>query len=115
MRFMSDDVRAALDAIERASEDRHIISFDYTDGNGTETKRRINPLGLWIWTHAWTTVGWCHQRDDFRMFRIDRMRALTVEDERFSVKSGQTLRDFYDQLREREGLPADFDMQTIGF
>jgi len=115
MRFIPDDVRSALDTIERASEERRIISFAYTDARSEHSQRRINPLGLWVWTDAWTTVGWCHRREDFRMFRIDRMTALHVEDEYFREKPGQTLKDFYEQLRKREGLPADFDMQACGF
>ncbi|MEM1376126.1 MAG: YafY family protein [Pseudomonadota bacterium] len=113
-RRMSDDERDFLDQIERASEDKKIISFAYTDAKGNDTERRINPLGLWMWSNAWTTVGWCHQRDDFRMFRVDRMSQLNVEDERFRDIPGQTLRDLYAQMRQSEGLPENFDMQAVG-
>ncbi|MEL6921343.1 MAG: YafY family protein [Pseudomonadota bacterium] len=113
-RKMSDDEREALDVVERASEDRHVITFDYVDAKGAKTNRRINPLGLWMWTKAWTTVGWCHDRDDFRMFRIDRMSNLHITHERFRDQPGRTLRDLYAQMREHEGLPDDFDMQSVG-
>jgi len=40
-------------------------------------------------------VCWCEMRDDFRMFRLDRVTGLTELD-RFRPVKGQTLKDFYE-------------------
>ncbi|MEM1373783.1 MAG: YafY family protein [Pseudomonadota bacterium] len=90
----SDETRAALDLIETAIEARRVLHFTYRDEAGSETERSVRPLGLWFWGLVWTFVGWCELRDDFRMFRVDRMGAL-IQGAAFKPRPGQSLRDFY--------------------
>lgn len=94
MNEMSDEVRSLIDRIETAADGRIRLDLDYADQHGATSRRVIRPLGLWFWGKVWTVVGWCELRNDFRMFRIDRIRGL-VEAGRFRVEKGQTLRDFY--------------------
>ncbi|MFQ6551405.1 helix-turn-helix transcriptional regulator [Aestuariibius insulae] len=98
------DMAAALDRIETATEGRQRLSFDYQDEAGAETRRTVRPLGLWFWGQVWTLVGWCELREDFRMFRVDRMADLTGGGA-FRLEPGQTLRDF--RLQHVEGCGAE--------
>ena len=99
---MTDEVRTALDTLEQASNDRSRIEIAYTDEEGAETTRVLRPLGLWFWGKVWTLVAWCEMRQDFRMFRVDRMVGITLLD-RFREERGQSLRDFFarDDRRKR--------------
>lgn len=94
MNEMSDDVRGLIDRIEDASQARIRLELDYADQHGATSARVIRPLGLWFWGKVWTVMGWCELRDDFRMFRLDRIRDMH-EAGPFKVEKGQTLRDFY--------------------
>ncbi|MEM1235579.1 MAG: YafY family protein [Pseudomonadota bacterium] len=96
---MTPETRAALDLIEGAVEASEKLNFDYRDEKGTATRRVVRPLGLWFWGKVWTFVGWCELREDFRMFRVDRMDALK-RGPRYRPERGQTLRDFYRQHDE---------------
>lgn len=91
---MDDATRGRLDALERAAEDRTRLRIAYTDEAGAATDRAVRPLGLWFWGKVWTLVAWCELRDDFRMFRVDRIGHLSPEG-RFREERGKTLRDFY--------------------
>lgn len=91
---LSDDARARLDLLRNAIAGRRFIQFGYTDEAGGESVRRCRPLGLYFWGKVWTLVGWCELRNDFRMFRIDRMGDPTVEDVRFQPEPGRNLTDF---------------------
>jgi predicted DNA-binding transcriptional regulator YafY len=53
----------------------------------------VRPLGCFYWSDAWTLAGWCELRHDFRSFRLDRVRAMEVLDERFRDEPGRTLAD----------------------
>ncbi len=114
-RYIPEHVRRALDTIEEATEERRVIRFAYEDANGQKTERDIQPLGLWFWTNSWTAVGWCRMREDFRMFRVDRMTHLTVTEESFRLQKGQTLKDLQDQMIARCEVPPDFDFAGKGF
>ena len=65
-----------MDALERAIERRDVLKFAYSDEAGRETARDVRPLGLWFWGKVWTLVAWCELREDFRAFRIDRIKSL---------------------------------------
>jgi predicted DNA-binding transcriptional regulator YafY len=87
--------RDHLDRFEAASEDHIRLQMTYEDEAGRQTERAVRPLGVWFWGKIWTAVCWCELRADFRMFRLDRVVALTELD-RFRPVKGQTMREFYE-------------------
>lgn len=91
---MTDDLRALIDRIEQATDASLRLSLDYSDQNGAATRRVIRPLGLWFWGAVWTVVGWCELREDFRMFRLDRIGGM-AEGAPFKPARGRRLQDFY--------------------
>lgn len=97
---ISDDLRALIDRLEEAVDRSVRLSFAYTDQQGAATRRTVRPLGLWFWGASWTLVGWCELREDFRMFRLDRMEAL-AEGSRFRPERGRRLQDFYRMMEDR--------------
>ncbi|MEO1637854.1 MAG: YafY family protein [Pseudomonadota bacterium] len=87
--------RDFLDRVEAAAETSTRLDMTYTDEAGVDTRRTVRPLGVWFWGKVWTAVCWCELRQDFRMFRLDRITALEELD-RYRPEKGQTLRDFYE-------------------
>lgn len=95
-------LRRILDTLHRAAADRHVLELDYTRQDTQASHRRVRPLGLYFWGEVWTLVAWCELRNDFRAFRADRMRAVTVTEDIFVPQPGQTLADF---LKTIAGTP----------
>ena len=100
---MTDSLRALLDRVEQAVDGHMRIRLSYADKDGQVSARIIRPLGLWFWGKVWTVVAWCELREDFRMFRVDRIAALVETETRFKPEKGKTLRDFYADMESREG------------
>lgn len=75
------------------------IRFSYTDGIGDETSRTIRPLSLAFFGPVWLLAAWCELRNDFRVFRLDRIKDFEVLDDNFRQEPGKMLRDFL--ARER--------------
>ena len=92
---MTPAVRARIDAIEQAVEARRRLALSYVDAEQRPTERVVRPLGLWFWGKVWTLVAWCELRDDFRMFRIDRITRMEDGGDAFRPERGKTLADFY--------------------
>ena len=63
--------------------ERRFVRIDYADGDGNRTSRRLRPLALVFASPAWLLAAWCEWRGGFRNFRLDRIEALSVLDERF--------------------------------
>ena len=97
---MTVEVRERIDALERAAEERRRLRLGYRDAEGRATDRVVRPLGLWFWGKVWTLVAWCELRDDFRMFRLDRVDAMTDTGEAFRPERGKTLADFYRTMED---------------
>ncbi len=97
---MTDAIRARIDRVEAAVDASVRLALEYSDQHGRPTTRGIRPLGLWFWGSVWTVVGWCELRDDFRMFRIDRINGMS-EGDRFRPERGKRLTDFYRLMEDR--------------
>lgn len=92
--------RATIDKVEAAIQAPERIAIDYRDDKGAATERILRPLGLWFWGSVWTLVAWCELRDNFRMFRLDR-----ISDARFlgpfTPDPNQSLERFYETEFDR--------------
>ena len=100
-REMTPQVRVRIDEIERAVEERRRLALAYIDAEDRTTERTVRPLGLWFWGKVWTLVAWCELRNDFRMFRLDRITRMDNGGEPFRPERGKTLTDFYRTMEER--------------
>jgi len=66
---------------EAAQENRRVwMRYRSADD---ETERAIDPYGVVHHRGRWYVVGWCHLRDDVRMFRLDRVMALEQRNETY--------------------------------
>jgi predicted DNA-binding transcriptional regulator YafY len=90
---IAPEVRDALQAMRRAVLDRRKLRLDYVDEANRASRRTVRPLGCFFWGAVWTLAAWCELRQDFRSFRIDRVRDLELLDERFRDEPGRTLAD----------------------
>ena len=100
---MTPEVRARIDAIEKAVERRDRLAMSYLDAERRPTERTVRPLGLWFWGKVWTLVAWCELRNDFRMFRLDRIARMQAAGSRFRPERGKTLTDFYRAMEAKYG------------
>ncbi len=92
---MSRDV----DLMRRAIGERRLLAFAYTRADGDRSERNVRPLGLYFWGSKWTLAAWCELRGDYRSFRPDRMREVTVLDRRFDPEDGIDLAGFLERVR----------------
>jgi predicted DNA-binding transcriptional regulator YafY len=88
------EVSQRLSTLRHAIRDKRKLHLAYTREDGEESERTIHPLGMAYWGKVWTLVAWCELRDDFRHFRVDRIRALNPSDDSFTDQPGKTLQDF---------------------
>ena len=88
-----------LALLRQAIRQRQIARFDYQDGNGNQTGRRVRPLVIWSLTDGWMFSAWCELRQNFRTFRLDRMTNLTITGERFDEDEATGLRAFMELER----------------
>ena len=69
-------------AVSEAAQENRRVWLRYRAGND-ETERDIDPYGVVHHRGRWYVAGWCHLRNDMRMFRLDRVLALEPRYETF--------------------------------
>ena len=94
-----DSATPNLALLRQAIRRRQVVRFDYQNGEGSQTERRVRPLVIWNLTDGWMFSAWCELRRDFRTFRFDRMENLTATGERFDEDEATGLRAFMDSER----------------
>jgi predicted DNA-binding transcriptional regulator YafY len=101
-RQISERDKNMIDLTEKAVETRKVLELDYSDVEGKASRRNVRPLGLWYWGKVWTLVGWCELRNDFRVFRIDRIQSAGPTGAIYKPERGKLLADFYREFRPQE-------------
>ena len=62
------------------------------------TQRDVDPMRLLMVDGRWYLEGWCHRAEEVRLFRLDRVEALTVLDLAAEVPASATVRDLDEGL-----------------
>jgi len=76
-----------LSAIAAAVEARRRLNFDYAVRDGATALRSVEPQRLVHASGRWYLVAWDVERDDWRTFRVDRMRLRAHEGARFARRA----------------------------
>ncbi len=97
---LDEQVDPAL--IRRAARREKKLLTRYQDQEGRTTERVIWPLAISYLDTADLVIAWCELRDDFRTFRLDRLRAADENGGSFRPKRVPLLRQFLERLREEE-------------
>ncbi len=73
-----------LSEIQLAITNFNYIEISYIKVNDTVVSdRRIEPCAFYSAENKWILIAWCHLRNDFRAFRIDRIQRFKVLAEKF--------------------------------
>ncbi|TXL89652.1 WYL domain-containing protein [Streptomyces sp. IB2014 016-6] len=74
--------------LSRVIDAREELRFDYAPSSGTsaDDPRRVQPHHLVTWRQRWYLVAWDLHRDDWRTFRVERIRPRTPTGPRFAPR-----------------------------
>lgn len=89
--------------LKSAIFESRIVTFHYYSGKGEIIKRVVEPLKLVFKSADWYLYGYCSTRNDFRFFKLTRIRDLVITDHEYT-------RSIPNQIFVEE---EKFEMQTI--
>lgn len=98
----SDAERQALEIVRRGILSRTMLKFDYLSLSQARSHRTVRPLEVQVWEAVLTLTAWCEDRQDFRVFRVDRMENLELADTGFRPERGKTLHDYKNGLEAHD-------------
>ena len=97
---LGDEEAMSLPLVRKALSLERKLELAYVDKEGRRSTRIVWPVAVGFFDHARMLAAWCETREAFRHFRLDRMAAVAVMDERPPKARRSLLRDW----RRAEGL-----------
>lgn len=84
--WYGDSLTPKIETIQDAIESRRLVRFQYYAPSG-ESERKVEPYFLVFRWSSWYLWGWCKDRKDFRMFKLNRMDRIQKTDESFECRN----------------------------
>ena len=74
-------VSEAFGRLKEAILNRRVVTFQYSGGKGETAGRTVEPLKLYFRGQGWYLYGYCRDRRDFRLFKLNRMKNLVISEQ----------------------------------
>ena len=95
-----------LAEIRAAIRDSRKLYIAYADESGRRTNRTIWPIAMAYYVDVTLVGAWCELRGDYRNFRVERIAASRVLDERFDQDNGRLFAEWSALPKTRPGSLA---------
>lgn len=75
-----------FEVIKSAILNKRLVEFTYYNSKGEESKRIVEPLQIWFKDKFWYLISYCRNREDYRIFKIARIKECRILEEHFERK-----------------------------
>ncbi len=108
-----------LPPLQRAVVEQKVMRLIYFSSyNDADTERDVEPLGLFQYGQGWHLIAYCRLRQDYRDFRVERIRRAEPTGESFRRRPDFSLETYVGHLHGG-GQPTDcvvvFDKSIVRF
>ena len=88
-------IQGRISLLCQAIENCREIEVIYVDGGGTKTTRQLEPYSLLLKGQAWYLYAWCLLRQDFRLFKLVRIKNIRLTDRVYQSREIPTAEQGY--------------------
>lgn len=88
-----------IDTILKGIDKKLTLKLAYNSLSKSEdTCRLVEPVGICHYSFNWHLIAFCKLRNDYRDFRIDRIRSISLTDENFNQENKPSIRDYFSHI-----------------
>ena len=98
--------------IKEAIFQKRVISFYYFSGKGNKEKRNVRPIRLVFKSKSWYLYSFCLLRNDYRFFKLTRIKELEMLSETFTQDFTPTKIEKQIQVENTVAVKLKFDKQA---
>jgi predicted DNA-binding transcriptional regulator YafY len=88
-----------LTPLQNAIIHKNIIRIEYLNLQEVPSSRELEPIGLTFYSLNWHLIAWCHQRQDYRDFRISRIQKLSETIQPFRKTDHISLHEYLQNIQ----------------
>ena len=98
-RFLNEkESNKFLVPIQEAIAHKNVIEIKYyTYYSDKISDREVDPIGVVHYAGAWHLIAFCRMREDYRDFRIDRIRKISTTNKCFKLRNRKSLKEYLDE------------------
>jgi predicted DNA-binding transcriptional regulator YafY len=91
--------------IMKAIAESRAIEIQYFAASKEEwTTRLVHPINLWHYSMGWHLIGFCKLRNDYRDFRLDRMKSISITNQKFKKPKDTSVHTYFKKMAETQEL-----------
>ena len=95
----SDIPDKIIDTILKGIDKKVAIEIVYNSfSKNEETNRIVEPVGICHYSFNWHLIAYCKLRNDYRDFRIDRIKSIKLTNEKFTIENKPSIRDYFNTI-----------------
>ena len=98
--------------IKEAIFQKRVLSFCYFSGKGKKEKRKAEPIRLVFKSQSWYLYSFCLLRNDYRFFKLSRIKELKMLSETFTQDFISTKIEKQIQVEHTVAVKLKFDKQA---
>lgn len=84
--------------VQEAIAGKNVIEIEYyTYYRDKISEREVDPIGIVHYAGAWHLIAFCRMREDYRDFRIDRIRRIKKTNKNFRLRNRKSLKEYIDE------------------
>ncbi len=88
-----------MSALRRAAREEQVLKISYCDRNGDASTRNVWPLSIVFMDESLMLLAHCALRNDYRAFRVDRIKSIYLTGASFKPRRVGMLREFLDRIK----------------
>ncbi len=92
----NEQLKGKILLLRQAIENYSEIGFAYVDAAGTKTMRQVEPYALLLKGQSWYLFAWCLLRQDFRLFKLIRIKDLQLTDIVYQPREVPMEQDYFE-------------------
>ncbi|MDQ2086308.1 YafY family protein [Herbivorax sp. ANBcel31] len=97
----SAEEKDRFNIFKEAILNKKVVSFEYYNSYGEKTNRAVEPLKLVFKGYAWYVYAFCCVKEDFRMFKVSRIKKIVMIDKSFARSSPKKVTLDYNETDAR--------------
>ena len=83
------NIQPYLEIVKAALQESRLLIFQYSAHHGNKTVRTVEPYQLVLKNSHWYLQGYCHKRNDYRLFKLSSISNLQIKEESFIPRDYQ--------------------------
>lgn len=98
-----------IKSTHRAVKNSLVLELSYISSissspKSSHTLRQVEPIGIFYYSHHWHLIGYCLLRNEYRDFRLDKVRSLEVLGLNFKPQERVTLVEYLKSVQVKKKL-----------